>query len=102
MDTSCSNTTSSHGGYLSVGDSDGSVTETYLQEGFFDFLNQVNFSRMWCFLTFLIVLNCLCVLCFRSSNQFAMMQPISMDCLLISMVAILVTSGMPSISTSVC
>ncbi|KAL1542471.1 aminodeoxychorismate synthase [Salvia divinorum] len=37
---SYSNTTSGQGGYLSVGDSDGSVTNTYLQKGFFDFLNQ--------------------------------------------------------------
>ncbi|XP_047955251.1 aminodeoxychorismate synthase, chloroplastic isoform X1 [Salvia hispanica] len=36
----CSNTTSGHGGYLSVGDYNGSVTNTYLQKGFFDFLNQ--------------------------------------------------------------
>ncbi|KAL8051804.1 hypothetical protein ABFX02_06G172300 [Erythranthe guttata] len=37
---SCSDSKLNHGGYLSIEDAEGSVTSTYLENGFFDFLNQ--------------------------------------------------------------
>ncbi|KAH6763597.1 para-aminobenzoate synthase family protein [Perilla frutescens var. hirtella] len=37
---SCSDVAFSHGGDLSIEDSEGSLTNTYLEKGFFDFLNQ--------------------------------------------------------------
>ncbi|KAK6137958.1 hypothetical protein DH2020_028301 [Rehmannia glutinosa] len=37
---SCRDMASNHGGHLSIEDADGNITSTYLEDGFFDFLNQ--------------------------------------------------------------
>lgn len=46
MDASCSDLTSNHGGYLSIEDGEGSTETSYLEYGFFDFLNKVTSENM--------------------------------------------------------
>lgn len=47
MDASCSDLTSNHGGYLSIEDGEGSTETSYLEYGFFDFLNKVTSENIY-------------------------------------------------------